>query len=71
MASQETVGSIDHPYNSHSGGAEGPKFIRCVDGREPQIHEVSTFSENDVTRELHPTARVDVGAKFVGEFVNN
>ena len=42
-----------------------------MDGREPQIHEVWTFGEDGVTREVHPTARVDVGAGFVREFSTN
>ena len=39
-----------------------------MDRQEPQIHEVWTFSEDGVTREVHPKARVDVSARFVGEF---
>ena len=37
-------------------------------GREPQIHEVWAFGEDGITREVHPTAQVDVGAEFVEEF---
>ena len=33
-----------------------PSSSDCVDGREPQIHEVWTFGENGVTREVHPIA---------------
>ena len=54
--------------NFGSGGEYGTKFFRCVDGRQPQIHEVWTFAEDGVTREVHLTARVDVSAGFVGEF---
>ena len=42
-----------------------------MDRREPQIRKVWTFGEDDVTREVHPTARVDVGAGFVREFVTD
>ena len=52
--------------NSVSGGKDGPGFIRCVDGQQPQIHEVWFFGEEGVTPKVHPTARVDVG-DFVGE----
>ena len=42
-----------------------------MDGREPQIHKVWNFGEDIVTCEAHPTARVDVGAGFVGGFATN
>ena len=65
MARREPVGSIYWPYDSGSGDEDGPKFIQCVDGRDPQIHEVWTFGEDGVTREVHPTSQVDVGTGFV------
>ena len=37
----------------------------------PQIYEVWTFGEDGVTREVHPTSRIDVGAGFVGEFATD
>ena len=42
-----------------------------MDVREPQVREVWTFGEDGVTPEVHPTARVDVGAGFVGGFSTN
>ena len=54
--------------NYDSGGEDGPEFIRCVDGQQPEILEVWTFSEKGVARKVHPTACRDVGAGFVGEF---
>ena len=42
-----------------------------MDGQESQIHDVWTFGKDRVTREVPPTARVDVGAGFVGEFATN
>ena len=39
-----------------------------MDVRDPQIHEVWNFGDDGVTREVHPTARVDVGTGFVREF---
>ena len=71
MASQEPVGSISRPSNSGSGDEDGPEFIRCVDGRDPQIHEVRTFGEDGVMREVHPTARLDVGDGLVREFATD
>ena len=57
--------------DSGSGYEDRPEFIRCVDGRDPQIHEVWTFGEDVVTCEVHSIARVDVGAGFVGELLTN
>ena len=70
MARREPVGSIGQTSDYSSGDAEGPNFIWCVDGREPPIHEVLAFGDNGVTREVHPTAWVDVGAGVVREFAS-
>ena len=71
MARGEPVGYICWPYDYGSGNEDGPDFTQCVDVRQIQIHEVWTFSDDGVTREVHPTARVDVGNVLVGEFVTN
>ena len=71
MARREPVGSISWPSDSGSGDAEGPECIRCVDRLKPHIHEVWDFGEDDVTREIHPTAQVDVSAGVVGYFATN
>ena len=71
MAGQDPVVSIDRPYDSGSRYSEGPKFIWCVDGLEPQIHEVWDFSEDVVSRKVFPTAQVDVGTGVVREFLND
>ena len=57
--------------NSGSGVKDGPKFIRCIDGGQPQIHDVWNFRDDGVTREVHTTAHVDVGTAYVGEFAIN
>ena len=71
MTRRALVRSICLPSASDSGGAELPKFIRCVDGRELQIHKVWAFGSDDITHEVHPTAQVDVSAGVVGEFSSN
>ena len=38
---------------------------------EPQIHEVWTFSEDSVTREVHLATQEDVRSGFVREFATN
>ena len=68
---QAPVGSTCRTYNSGSRGAEGPEFIRCVDGQDSQIHEVWAFGSDDIMREFHPTARLYVGAEIVGELSSN
>ena len=65
------MGSIYRPSNPGSGGTEDTKFIRCVDGREPQIHELWCLGLDNMTREVHPTAQVEVIAETVGEFMTN
>ena len=42
-----------------------------MDGQEPQIHEVWTFGEDGITREVHPIAQVDVGAGFFEKFATD
>ena len=71
MSGRDPVGSIGRPSDSGSTDAEGPKFIWCVDGQEPQIHEVWDFGEDGVTHEVHLTEQVDVGTGVVGEFATN
>ena len=57
--------------NSGSEGEDVPKFICCVDGRQPQIHEVRTFGEDGVTCEVNPTLCVYVTPVSVDEFFTN
>ena len=61
------MGSICRPYDSGSGGTKGVEFIRCVDGQDPQIHEIWCLGSYGVTREVHLTAQIDVGAETVGQ----
>ena len=67
IARREPVGAILRPSDYGSVDEDRPKFIHCVDGRQPEIHEVCTFREDSVTPEVHPTVHIDVGA-FVGDF---
>ena len=61
MTRRKPVGFIHQPSNSGSEDKYGLEFIRCVDGREPQIHELWFFAEDGITREVHPFARIDFG----------
>ena len=71
MDGQDQVGAIRLPSDSGIEDEDGPKFIGYVDGGETHIHEVWTFGQDGVTREVHPTARVDIGAGFYSEFATN
>ena len=39
-----------------------------MDGQDHQVHEVWAFSDDGITREVHLTAQVDVGAGVIGQF---
>ena len=65
---RDPVGSIYKPSDCSSGDEDRPEFIQFLDGREPQVHKVCTFGEDDVTYEVHLTSQVDIGAGFVGVF---
>ena len=66
MPRREPVRVIRQPLNSGSGGEDGLEFIRCVGERHPQIQEVWTFDKDGITREVHTTVKIDVGA-FSGD----
>ena len=53
-------------FRSGRGGKNGVWFTRCVDGREPEIHELWTFAK-DRTREVHPFAWIKIIDDFTGE----
>ena len=65
MPRPDPVRAIFQPSDSGSGYDDRLEFIRCVGGRQPKTHEVWTFSNDGITPEVHPTARVDFSA-FVG-----
>ena len=71
MNRQDTVRYIRQPSCYGSGNEDRPKFIWCVDGLQPQIHEIWTFSEDGVTHEVHPKKQVAVRTGFIVEFATN
>ena len=71
IAMGEPVASMCRLANYGSGGKYGLEFIRCVDRRQPKIHEVWTYGEDGVTPKVHPTARVDVSALVRECFATN
>ena len=63
------MGTINMPSDSGSGGTESTAFIQCIDGREPQIHELWYLGLDRISHKINPAAHVDVTAGIVGEFV--
>ena len=71
MPIREPFGAIFQPFNSGIGADDRLEFIRCVGGRQPEIHEVWTFGNYGITREVHTFARRDIGAFFGDCFGTN
>ena len=61
------MGSIYWTYILGSGGTKDTKLIQCFDNQEPQIHELRCLGLDNITQEVHPTAKVEVVAGTVGE----
>ena len=63
--------SIRWTFDSGSRGTNIVDLIWCVDGREPQLHEIWCLVSVNVTREIHPTAQVEVTTGTMGQFNTN
>ena len=61
----ESVGANCWPSDSGCGYSDRSNFIRCVDGREPEVDEVWILGEDGVDPKVHPTAQVDVDVGVV------
>ena len=65
------MGTTRRPSYSGSGGTEANDFIQWINGREPHIHELWCLGLDGIIRKFHPTARVELPAGTVREFVTN
>ena len=63
--------SIHWTSNPGSRSTKETGVIQCVDGREPQIHELWCLDLYNTTHEVHPTGCVEVIYGTVGDFVTN
>ena len=63
------MGYIHSTSKFGSGGSDNGAFIQCVNGIEPQIHELWCWDIDRICREVHPTACVEITSVTVGEFV--
>ena len=58
-----------HPVQdlcSGRGGEIDVMYIRCIEGREPEVFELWAFAEDGI-RKIHLYARVQISDDFVGE----
>ena len=63
--------SICWPSNPGSGSTKDTALIQCVDGWDPQIHELLCLGLDHVSRKVHPTAQVEVVLGTFVDFVTN
>ena len=63
--------AICRPTDSGIKGIEDTAFIQCINGQEPQIHELWCLGLDVIYQEVHPTALVDVPAGTVRDFVTD
>ena len=59
MSLSVPVEAIDWPSNSGCGDSDRSNFIRCVDRREPEVHKVWIWGDDDITTKVHPSSQVD------------
>ena len=71
MIRRRPMGYILRTSDSGSGDTKDVDFIWCVDGQEPQLHKMWCLGLDNVTREIQPTAQLEVGAGTVGQFTTN
>ena len=65
------MGKICRSSEYGSGGTDTTAFIQCVDGQEPQIHELWYLGLDGISHKFHHTARVKVTSGTVGDFGTN
>ena len=59
------------PSDSCCGGADRSKFVRCVDRRDPEVHEVWIWGDDGITPEVHLTAQIDIEPWITRDFSTN
>ena len=64
-----TEGGIQSPSDSSSGDPDPSIFIQCVNGREPMVDELWFHGLDGLSRDVHPTARVELPTGDVREFI--
>ena len=62
------MGNICRTSKYGSRVSETGAFIQCVNGREPQIHELWCHGIYGIFCKVHPYARIEILDGTVGEF---
>ena len=71
MIRRAPIRVIHRPSDSDSRGTDPTAFIQCINGRDPQIHKLWWLGLDRICRVVHPTARAEVPARTIREFVTN
>ena len=61
MYRRKPFGVILQPSISGSRDEDGLEFIRCVGGRDPQIHKLWSYAKDGITRKVHALTRIYFG----------
>ena len=59
------------PSESGCGSVDQSKFVRCVDGRDPEVHEFWIWGDDGIIPKLHLTAWVDIKYWVTCDFATN
>ena len=59
------------PSGSGCGGSDRFKFVRCVDGRDPEVQKVWIWGDDRITPEVHTTAQIDVNPWITYDLADN
>ena len=65
------MGSMHRPSDPGSGSTGATDLLQCINGQEPHIHELWCLGLDKIIHKVHPTARVEVIAGTVREFVTD
>ena len=60
MLRRAITGDICSPSYSVSGSPDLIIFIQCVYGRDPMSHKLWSHGLDGLSRNVHPTAQVDI-----------
>ena len=71
MPLSETFWDTSWTSDSGCGGADQSKFVRCIDGRDPELQKVWIRCDSRITSEVHSTARVEVNPCITRDFSTN
>ena len=68
MIWHRTMGSIYWPSNTGIRSTDETTFIQCVDDQEPNIQKLRCLGLDNITKDVHSTAQVEVVSGTMGKF---